>query len=72
MIYVGSVFRRSPALADDRSGLEINYWESHDEELLKAGLPAMLRRLPALVTAALRAYLDPQGHFQHASGEDNR
>ncbi|GAA0217996.1 ABC transporter ATP-binding protein [Actinomadura nitritigenes] len=54
MIYVGSVFRRSPALADDRSGLEINYWESHDEELLKAGLPAMLRRLPALVTAALR------------------
>ena len=28
--------------------------------------------LSALVTAALRAYLDPQGHFQHASGEDSR
>ncbi|WP_307801269.1 ABC transporter ATP-binding protein [Actinomadura violacea] len=48
------MFRRSPALADDRSGLEITYWESRDEELLKAGLPAMLRRFPMLVTAAVR------------------
>lgn len=48
------MFRRSPVLTDDRSGLEITYWESHDEELLKAGLGTMLRRLPALVTAAVR------------------
>jgi hypothetical protein len=26
--------------------------------------------LSALVAAALRAYLDPQGHPQHASGKD--
>jgi len=59
VIYIGPVFRRSPAQSDpapddDRSGLEITYWESHDEELLKAGLGTMLRRLPALVSAAVR------------------
>ncbi|WP_433465320.1 hypothetical protein [Spirillospora sp. CA-128828] len=40
--------------ADDRTGLETRYWETHAADLISAGLGTMLRQLPALVGAALR------------------
>ncbi|GAA3587948.1 ABC transporter ATP-binding protein [Nonomuraea rosea] len=46
--------RRAPAPPVDKAGLVAQYWESHDEELLTASLRKIARRLPALVTAALR------------------
>nr|WP_082534665.1 ABC transporter ATP-binding protein [Nonomuraea pusilla] len=45
---------RRDTAPDDRSGLETAYWETHDEELLNAGLAAIARRLPFLVASALR------------------
>ncbi|MBB6345935.1 ATP-binding cassette subfamily B protein/ATP-binding cassette subfamily C protein [Nonomuraea muscovyensis] len=46
--------RRRTDVPDDRSGLVVAYWESHDEHLLTAGLGTIARRLPSLVAAALR------------------
>jgi ATP-binding cassette subfamily B protein/ATP-binding cassette subfamily C protein len=46
--------RRRANVADDRSGLVVAYWESHDEHLLTASLATIARRLPSLVAAALR------------------
>jgi ATP-binding cassette subfamily B protein/ATP-binding cassette subfamily C protein len=46
--------RRLRDVSADRSGLDVAYWESHDEELLSAGLGTMARRLPTLVFAAFR------------------
>ncbi|MEV6159584.1 ABC transporter ATP-binding protein [Nonomuraea sp. NPDC052129] len=45
---------RRTSVPDDRSGLVVAYWESHDEQLLTATLATMARRLPSLVAAALR------------------
>ncbi|MFI9842796.1 ABC transporter ATP-binding protein [Nonomuraea sp. NPDC051941] len=46
--------RRRTSVPDDRSGLMVAYWESHDEHLLTATLGTIARRLPSLVAAALR------------------
>ncbi|MET9250868.1 ABC transporter ATP-binding protein [Nonomuraea sp. NPDC003709] len=46
--------RRRTSVPDDRSGLVVAYWESHDEHLLTATLGTIARRLPSLVAAALR------------------
>ncbi|MEQ4722120.1 ABC transporter ATP-binding protein [Nonomuraea sp. B19D2] len=46
--------RRGTSVPDDRSGLVVAYWESHDEHLLAATLGTIARRLPSLVAAALR------------------
>ncbi|TDC01251.1 ABC transporter ATP-binding protein [Nonomuraea longispora] len=46
--------KRGTNVPDDRSGLVVAYWESHDEHLLTAGLGTIARRLPSLVAAALR------------------
>ncbi|MFI7642452.1 ABC transporter ATP-binding protein [Nonomuraea sp. NPDC049400] len=46
--------RRGTSVPDDRSGLVVAYWESHDEHLLTATLGTIARRLPSLVAAALR------------------
>ncbi|MFI7439062.1 ABC transporter ATP-binding protein [Nonomuraea indica] len=45
---------RRADVPDDRSGLVVAYWESHDEHLLTATLGTIARRLPSLVAAALR------------------
>ncbi|GAA3146090.1 ABC transporter ATP-binding protein [Nonomuraea roseoviolacea] len=45
---------RDADVPDDRSGLDVAYWESHDEHLLTTTLATIARRLPSLVTGALR------------------